>query len=37
MFSVKGKVVIITGGAGFLGMQYGKALAEAGAHVMHFD
>lgn len=37
MFSAKGKVVLITGGIGFLGIQYGKALAEAGASVVIFD
>ncbi|MBI3074744.1 MAG: SDR family oxidoreductase [Parcubacteria group bacterium] len=37
MFSVKGKVIVITGGAGFLGMQYCMALAEAGASVVIFD
>lgn len=36
-FSVKGKIVLLTGGAGFLGTQYGEALAEAGASVVIFD
>ena len=37
MFSVEGKVIIITGGAGFLGMQYAKALFDAGAKVVLWD
>lgn len=37
IFSVKDKVIIITGGAGFLGMQYAKALANAGAKVILWD
>jgi len=37
IFSVKEKVIIITGGAGFLGMQYARAFAEAGAHVIIWD
>lgn len=37
LFSMKGKVVIITGGAGFLGMQYAEALGRAGAHIALFD
>lgn len=36
-FSLEGKVVVITGGAGFLGMQYSKALGEAGAAVILWD
>lgn len=36
-FSMKGKVVIITGGCGFLGMQYARAFVEAGARVVLFD
>jgi len=37
LFSVQDKVVIITGGAGFLGLQYAEALGSAGAHVIIFD
>lgn len=37
MFSVEGKVVIITGGTGFLGMQFAKALGLAGAKVVIWD
>jgi NAD(P)-dependent dehydrogenase (short-subunit alcohol dehydrogenase family) len=37
LFSVKNKVVVITGGIGFLGLQYARALAEAGAKVILFD
>lgn len=37
MFSVEGKVVIITGGAGFLGRQYAEALTNAGAKVVPWD
>jgi|SRR3989338_634340 len=37
LFSVRNKVVIITGGAGFLGMEYTTALARAGARVVLFD
>ncbi|MDO8676861.1 MAG: SDR family oxidoreductase [Candidatus Azambacteria bacterium] len=37
IFSMEGKVVIITGGAGFLGMQYAKALSKAGAKVVLWD
>ena len=36
-FSLDGKVVVITGGAGFLGMQYARALGEAGAKVVIWD
>ena len=36
-FSLDGKVVILTGGAGFLGQQYAKALALAGAKVVLWD
>lgn len=37
MFSLKDKVIIITGGGGFLGLQYAEALGDAGAHVVIFD
>lgn len=37
MFSVEDKVVVITGGAGFLGMQFAKTLADAGAKVFLWD
>lgn len=37
IFSVKDKVIIITGGAGFLGLQYTEALGNAGAQVVIFD
>jgi NAD(P)-dependent dehydrogenase (short-subunit alcohol dehydrogenase family) len=37
IFSVKDKVIIITGGAGFLGLQYAEALGNAGAQVIIFD
>ncbi len=37
MFSMEGKVVVITGGAGFLGMQYTEALVKAGAKVALWD
>lgn len=33
MFSMKGKVVIITGGAGAIGIEVARGLAEAGADV----
>jgi len=36
-FSLEGKVVVITGGAGFLGMQYAKSLGEAGAKIAVWD
>ncbi len=36
-FGVKEKVVILTGGAGFLGAHYAKALRAAGAVVVVFD
>ncbi|MFY9461778.1 MAG: SDR family NAD(P)-dependent oxidoreductase, partial [Candidatus Sungiibacteriota bacterium] len=37
IFSVRDKVVIITGGAGMLGLEYAKALSSAGARVVLFD
>lgn len=37
IFSLQGRVAIITGGAGFLGMQYAGILSKAGAHVVLFD
>jgi len=37
IFSVKGKVIIITGGAGYLGMQYAEILGKAGAKVIVWD
>ena len=37
LFSVEGKVVIITGGLGQLGRQFSLALAERGARVAIFD
>jgi len=37
LFSLRGKVAIITGGAGLLGLEYGKTLKGAGAKVVLFD
>lgn len=37
MSDLKGKVFIITGGAGFLGLQHAEALLEAGGRVALFD
>ncbi len=37
LFDINGKVIIITGGSGFLGNQYSKALNDAGAIVVNFD
>jgi NAD(P)-dependent dehydrogenase (short-subunit alcohol dehydrogenase family) len=37
LFSLKDKVVAITGGSGFLGQQYARALEEAGAIVAIWD
>lgn len=36
-FDIKGHVIIITGGSGFLGKQYIEALKDAGASVINFD
>lgn len=36
-FDITGKVIVITGGSGFLGTQYTKALTDAGAIVENFD
>ena len=37
LFSLKGKVIIITGGAGMLGIQYAEILSDAGAHIVILD
>jgi len=37
LFDLKGRVAIITGGAGLLGYQHGAILAAAGAHVVLLD
>lgn len=37
IFSVKGRVILITGGAGFLGTEYANFLAQAGAKVVILD
>jgi NAD(P)-dependent dehydrogenase (short-subunit alcohol dehydrogenase family) len=36
-FDVSGRVVIVTGGAGLLGREYGRVLVDAGAHVVLAD
>lgn len=36
-FAVAGRTVIVTGGAGLLGREYGRALVDAGAHVVLAD
>ena len=37
LFDLRGRVAIITGGAGTLGMQHASAIAEAGGHVVIAD
>ncbi|MGE3472580.1 MAG: SDR family oxidoreductase [Vicinamibacterales bacterium] len=37
MFDVSGRTVIVTGGAGLLGREYGRALVEAGANLVLTD
>lgn len=37
LFDIKGRIIIITGGSGFLGKQYTEALKDAGAVVENFD
>lgn len=37
LFNLKDKIVIITGGAGFLGWQYAQALGSVGANVVIWD
>ncbi len=37
LFNLQGKVAIITGGAGMLGLQYAEVLSEAGAHIVIAD
>ncbi|OGY65319.1 MAG: hypothetical protein A3A16_02630 [Candidatus Harrisonbacteria bacterium RIFCSPLOWO2_01_FULL_44_18] len=37
LFSLKGKVAVITGGAGMLGREYARILSDAGAMVALFD
>ena len=37
LFSMKGKVVIITGGTGLLGLEYAKILGSAGANIVLVD
>jgi NAD(P)-dependent dehydrogenase (short-subunit alcohol dehydrogenase family) len=37
IFSLRGKVIIITGGAGFLGLTYAEALGKMGAQVVIWD
>jgi len=37
LFLVKDKVIILTGGGGFLGSQYARALTEGGAQVIRWD
>ena len=37
LISVKGKVIILTGGSGFLGSQFKRHLVSCGAKVVIFD
>lgn len=37
LFSLKGKIVVVTGGSGFLGSQYRRALTEYKAEVVNWD
>lgn len=37
LFDIKGRVIVITGGSGFLGKQYSESLKDAGAIVKNFD
>lgn len=37
LFDLTGRVAIVTGGAGFLGKEFARTLAEAGAHVVIAD
>src|SRR3990172_1991059 len=37
IFSLRNKVVVTTGGSGFLGRQYTKALRSLGARVVNWD
>ncbi len=37
LFSLKGKVIILTGGAGFLGKNHAQVLSQAGAQVIIWD
>ena len=37
LFSVKDKVIILTGGSGFLGSQFNQHLTSCGAKVVVFD
>mgnify|MGYP001566751919 FL=1 len=37
LFDLTGRTAVITGGAGFLGVQHAAALCEAGAHVILWD
>ena len=37
LFNMKGKVVLITGGTGLLGLEYAKILSSAGANIVLVD